>query len=552
MDTYADGNGLIDYSPYQQAIKSIESSGGNYGLVGPVTANGDRAYGAYQVMGSNVPDWTQKHFGTRLTPAQFLQNKAAQDAVFNGEFGSYLQQHGNPQDAASMWFSGRPLAQAANSSDGYINTRQYVDKFNKALGFSGDAASGADDNSDDDSDKAALSANNTLGKGALQQIMEGEQPNKLNTIGAALSQAGASIAGISSPAQASTLNAQAAAIRKDGQSTYKTLMGPDGTIYRIDDQGGIQAVKTGSGKASYQVVMGKDASGMPTPIGKFDKNGGVYTPFQSASSAQAGTQIGGDPTLTGQDRYNSMSPEDQRMADAFNEGRGPPVTSLTLRNPKFAKQWEGAQAVFPNLDVNTAAARKKFQQENASSSPTSFGGLMDRSQIALDQLDKTLDSYGELGNTSSMFGSYASNAENRVRNVGVEKGRIMDRLETNASNAASDINSVQNGGRGAAAERENIKNLLNLPYASNVEQSGAVQAHIDAIKSAIETRFAHEKQQVGEEMLQKDPRYQSAMAKLTEVQKKADALYKGDFSYVKGGATQPAKGNKPSLDEIFK
>src|ERR1700741_1442207 len=112
MDQYADSGQPIDFTPYQQAIKSIESSGGNYGLIGPPTRSGDRAYGAYQVMGNNVPDWTEKHFGQRLTPQQFLQNKAAQDAVFNGEFGSALQKHGNPQDAASVWFSGRPLAQA--------------------------------------------------------------------------------------------------------------------------------------------------------------------------------------------------------------------------------------------------------------------------------------------------------------------------------------------------------------------------------------------------------------------------------------------------------
>jgi hypothetical protein len=49
---------------YQQAIKDIESSGGNYGLTGPVTRSGDRAYGAYQVMGANVPEWTRKHYGT--------------------------------------------------------------------------------------------------------------------------------------------------------------------------------------------------------------------------------------------------------------------------------------------------------------------------------------------------------------------------------------------------------------------------------------------------------------------------------------------------------
>src|SRR5690606_29736713 len=56
------------------------------------------------------------------------------DAVFNGEFGSYVQKYGNPQDAASMWFSGRPMAEAGNASDGYSTVPQYVDKFTRAMG----------------------------------------------------------------------------------------------------------------------------------------------------------------------------------------------------------------------------------------------------------------------------------------------------------------------------------------------------------------------------------------------------------------------------------
>jgi hypothetical protein len=133
MDQYADGSGQIDYTPYQQAIKDIESSGGNYSALGPVTPKGDRAYGAYQVMGSNIPDWTAKHYGKRMTPQEFMADKAAQDAVFNGEFGAAMQKHGNPQDAASVWFSGRPLAKAGNSSDGYMAVPDYVNKFSAGL-----------------------------------------------------------------------------------------------------------------------------------------------------------------------------------------------------------------------------------------------------------------------------------------------------------------------------------------------------------------------------------------------------------------------------------
>jgi hypothetical protein len=89
---------------YADAISSIES-GGRYGLLGPVTRSGDRAYGRYQVMGNNIGPWTREVLGQSLTPAQFLANPQAQDAVFNAKFGGYVQRYG-PEGAARAWFAG--------------------------------------------------------------------------------------------------------------------------------------------------------------------------------------------------------------------------------------------------------------------------------------------------------------------------------------------------------------------------------------------------------------------------------------------------------------
>lgn len=129
---------------YLTALGQIESSG-NYGALGPVTNGGDRAYGKYQVMGNNIPAWTKQALGSSLTPSQFLNDPNAQDAVAKHYFGNYLNQYGNPQDAASMWFSGTPLSQGAGRSDGYNTGSQYVAKFNKALqGVQGDSTSPMD------------------------------------------------------------------------------------------------------------------------------------------------------------------------------------------------------------------------------------------------------------------------------------------------------------------------------------------------------------------------------------------------------------------------
>lgn len=121
---------------YSNAISSIES-GGRYDTIGPATRSGDRAYGKYQVMGANIPAWTRKHLGRELTPQQFLADKDAQEKVFAGEFGGYVQKYGNPQDAASMWFSGRPAEQGAGRNDGYTSQPEYLRRFNAALGGGG-------------------------------------------------------------------------------------------------------------------------------------------------------------------------------------------------------------------------------------------------------------------------------------------------------------------------------------------------------------------------------------------------------------------------------
>lgn len=119
---------------YAAAMRQLESSG-NYSALGPVVKRGsyagDRAYGAYQVMGKNIPSWTRQALGRELTPQQFLADRAAQDQVFNYFFGRSLRQHGNPQDAASIWHSGSTLAAARrrNANDGYMATVDYVNKF---------------------------------------------------------------------------------------------------------------------------------------------------------------------------------------------------------------------------------------------------------------------------------------------------------------------------------------------------------------------------------------------------------------------------------------
>lgn len=122
-------------SQYAAAIRAVESLGsGGYSALGPLLRNGDQALGAYQIMASNLPSWSQSALGRSVSRSEFMGSPDIQDAIFNHQFGSYVSKYGNPQDAASAWFTGGPLSSGAGRRDVLGTTgSQYVDKFNSAL-----------------------------------------------------------------------------------------------------------------------------------------------------------------------------------------------------------------------------------------------------------------------------------------------------------------------------------------------------------------------------------------------------------------------------------
>lgn len=126
---------------YANVIAGIETPNFKdpYNARGPVVQGGDRAYGKYQIMGSNIGPWTKEVLGREMSVEEFLANPQAQDAVFSGKFGQYVKQTGNPDSAASMWFTGRPSAPNAQARDVNgnpigITGREYVEKFRAGIG----------------------------------------------------------------------------------------------------------------------------------------------------------------------------------------------------------------------------------------------------------------------------------------------------------------------------------------------------------------------------------------------------------------------------------
>jgi hypothetical protein len=108
------------------AIGDFESGGQYFKAdgtpkLGPIVTSGqykgERAIGKYQIMPGNVPSWTKEALGFSLTPDEFANSPEAQDAVAEYRMGKLLAQGYGLEDVASIWFTGRPLAQGKDAKD---------------------------------------------------------------------------------------------------------------------------------------------------------------------------------------------------------------------------------------------------------------------------------------------------------------------------------------------------------------------------------------------------------------------------------------------------
>jgi len=119
-----------------RALFGIESAGGHWRSIGPKLPSG-RAYGISQVMDFNIPSWTQKYYGKKLTPSQYLNDKEAQIAVTNGVMTEYWQMTAKYSSdpnvrvrmVAAGWFGGPGNMKNYDStrvSDGYVSMRTYT------------------------------------------------------------------------------------------------------------------------------------------------------------------------------------------------------------------------------------------------------------------------------------------------------------------------------------------------------------------------------------------------------------------------------------------
>ena len=126
---FALGQKMIPVERAANAIGTIES-GNIY-----TTVNKDSgALGKYQIMPANLAPWLRLAGQPAMTSDQFLASPKAQDAVFNKVFGDAMLKYGNFNDAASVWFTGKPMAQVApGTNDGHTTAPDYLRRANAVL-----------------------------------------------------------------------------------------------------------------------------------------------------------------------------------------------------------------------------------------------------------------------------------------------------------------------------------------------------------------------------------------------------------------------------------
>lgn len=538
---------------YAQAIKDIESSGGNYGAMGPVTKTGDRAYGAYQVMGANVPDWTEQHYGKRLSPDEFLKNKDAQDAVFHGQFGSYVSKYGNPSDAASAWFTGRPIAHNNNDSDGYTSADDYVSRFNQGVSkytnnpvaainamagikpqSKGALAFTNEDDEDGSEDTGPLSTDSVVGPGALSKggrLMQGDSgPKGVHKFAQGLIQLAAAMTA-GNPGMSGAFTTQLKNMQDKQQSKYKVMVGKDGRVYRIDDSGNVDVSGGPAGGVahSYQQATKKDADGNVIK-GTYDKATGQY---QWPDAGPAGPPIGGDPTLAGEERLKSMTPDEQRVIQSWHDGTGVNPTSYSQRNPRIQKLMDAAQAVYPDMDFTKYSERQNFLKGYTNKSPQAYGGQVigtDHTATLIGQLADTLaglkNSSGvDLGPLGQGWGASGAN-KFKDATGSLDRSAAIRGVKQQADTLSTEFQTLMSRGKGGGqAERQEKSDELNQPDAAPENQAAPLQKMLDALKARHQEYVDAAKSNAGDTWLAKHPDVEkNVLDTIAKVQAKIDKL----------------------------
>jgi hypothetical protein len=470
---------IDDLQRYADAIAMIES-GGRYGSLGPTTKTGDRAYGKYQVMGSNVGPWTRDVLGRAESPAEFLRDTRAQDAVFRAKFGASLQKYGNPDDASSIWFSGRPVSQAGNSSDGYNTVSQYLKKFHSALGdgdttspmamaFAGQGGSVAD-KANSIFGPAMSGGGGAAPTGGLLSMLQGQSvPDNglgkmlgLGNLGSVLGKIGQGMVTAANPMAGASMQ-NASAIRAMAMMPELKQIGQD--MFGRPIMG--WANKFNQTVTPMSVGGGSAAAGVPGGApGANSASGNPSSPEASLAQIRAAAQTG---KYTKEQLIAMAPPEIQGdLTDALSYRAIP--TSLSSRGPMRNGVIAYLHTIDPTYDETQLPARVDFMKKAANSSiNTSFGGQRSALGTALDHFSKVSDAAVGVHNPNGPDllsaipgGDYVMGGINAVKNSSVENAPAKKAVMNTAQKAAGEVMKLYSGNQGGGVhERDRVLNNYN-------------------------------------------------------------------------------------------
>lgn len=122
------------FGAFLQAIAGRES-GGNY----RARNKSSGALGKYQIMPGNIKGWSREALGYSISPQQFYQSPALQEAIAQYKLRQYYNRYG-PWGAAVAWYAGpgalKYSSAALHRSQGaYSSIAQYADAIMRRLGY---------------------------------------------------------------------------------------------------------------------------------------------------------------------------------------------------------------------------------------------------------------------------------------------------------------------------------------------------------------------------------------------------------------------------------
>lgn len=486
---------------YRNAIGTVESSN-NYGAVGPETDSGDRAYGRYQVMGANIPSWTEKHLGRSMTPQEFLKDQDAQDRVFDGETSNSFKKYGNLDDVTSTWFSGRPMAKAGDASDGYNTTPQYIAKVNAA--YNGNpiqtAMRGKNAMASTDDTPPALSS--TPGPGALSANGKGDW---LSNIGDTLMNMAPGLASISSPQQAAALATLAAASKKTGGTWTTGAVDPKtGVAVQTNSLSGqtrnLQVHSPQPDERKWGIVT-KDKYGQPVygyPPSQEDFDAG------KTSNAAAPSDDSDAVSLTGQPFMDQVTKDKgakyASQVQSIIEGRTPYPTGMLLKTPYGQQLAQDVTQADPSFESGDAMSRVKVRNEFKAGGNGAPAGQILAGNTALQHAGEMSDALEKFkGNgadyTGIPFASYYANQLHNaaIQGTGTPESQAYNDFMTAKNHFSEEVTKFYSGTAGSEAERKralaNLDEAKSLPELRSAikEESALMQGKVNALQKRWRT-----------------------------------------------------------------